>query len=86
MVEAIRVIFPFSINSSRVCCCFLLKYWISSKYSKIPFGAVKVFSASVKISRRSAVPAVVPLSFRKARLVCLAMIDAKVVLPTPDGP
>ena len=31
VVEAMRVIFPFSINSSRDCCCFLLKYWISSR-------------------------------------------------------
>ena len=31
MVEAMRVRDPFSMNSSRLCCCFLLKYWISSK-------------------------------------------------------
>ena len=31
VVEAITVIFPFSMNSSRDCCCFLLKYWISSR-------------------------------------------------------
>ena len=26
VVEAIKVILPVSMNSSRVCCCFLLKY------------------------------------------------------------
>jgi hypothetical protein len=31
VVEAIRVICPFSINSSKLCCCFLLKYCISSR-------------------------------------------------------
>ena len=31
VVEAMRVIDPFSMNSRRVCCCFLLRYWISSR-------------------------------------------------------
>ena len=31
VVEAISVIFPFSINSKSDCCCFLLKYCISSR-------------------------------------------------------
>ena len=36
------VILPFSRNSSRLCCCFLLKYWISSRYSSTPLGAIMV--------------------------------------------
>ena len=31
VVEAMRVMRPSSMNSSRDCCCFLLKYWISSR-------------------------------------------------------
>ena len=31
VVEAMRVMRPSSINSKRLCCCFLLKYWISSR-------------------------------------------------------
>ena len=36
------MILPFSMNSSRLCCCFLLKYWISSRYSSTPLGASMV--------------------------------------------
>ena len=61
MVEAIRVIFPFSMYSNKDCCCFLLKDWISSRYSSTPLGASSVSSWEV-ISRISAVEAVVALS------------------------
>jgi len=79
------VIEPFSINSSRLCCCFLLKYWISSRYRRMPFGASMVSSSSM-IARMSASPAVVALSFRSVRFVFSAMMRATVVLPVPDGP
>ena len=76
------VIFPVSMNSSRLCCCFLLKYWISSRYTSAPFGARKVSSSSLM----SAMPAVVAFKWYNLRSVCCAMMDATVVLPTPDGP
>ena len=82
-MEAIRVIFPFSIYSSRDCCCFLLKYWISSRYKRIPLGAANV-SSSATTSRISAVEAVVPLSRCRRRFVVRAMIPASVVFPTPE--
>ena len=85
MVEAIRVIFPFSICSSRDCCCFLLKDWISSKYSSTPLGAKNVSSWDT-ISLMSAVEAVVAFSLNRVRLVCLAMMLATVVFPVPLGP
>ena len=31
VVEAMRVTVPSSIHSSRLCCCFLFRYWISSR-------------------------------------------------------
>ena len=46
-VEAMRVILPFSMNSSRLCCCFLLKYWISSRYSSTPLGASMVSTSAM---------------------------------------
>ena len=64
MVEAIKVIFPFSIYSSNDCCCFLLKDWISSKYKSTPLGAKKV-SNWATISLISAVDAVVAFSWYK---------------------
>ena len=59
MVEAMRVMDPFSINSSRDCCCFLLKYWISSRYSSTPPGAISVPTSPMMslISWREAVVA-----------------------------
>ena len=79
------VILPVSMNSSRLCCCFLLKYWISSRYTSAPFGARKVSSSSM-IALMSAMPAVVAFRWYSLRSVCCAMMDATVVLPTPDGP
>ena len=76
---------PFSICSRRVCCCFLLKYWISSRYSRIPFGAARV-STSPTSALMSAVEAVVAFILCKVRLVVRAITDATVVLPTPEGP
>ena len=79
------VILPVSMNSSRLCCCFLLKYWISSRYTSAPFGARKVSSSSM-IALMSAMPAVVAFKWYNLRSVCCAMMDATVVFPTPDGP
>ena len=76
---------PSSRNSSSVCCCFLLKYWISSRYRRTPFTA-SIRSKPETISRMSAVEAVVPLSLQSFRFVCRAMREASVVLPTPGGP
>ena len=80
-----RVIRPSSMNSSRDCCCFLLKYCISSRYSSTPPGVRKVSSSSI-IFLMSAMPAVVALSLRRERLVRWAIIRATVVLPVPEGP
>ena len=85
MVEAMRVILPFSMCSSRVCCCFLLKDWISSRYSSTPLGASMVSSWET-ISLMSAVEAVVALSLKSFRWVRSAMMFATVVLPVPAGP
>ncbi len=85
MVEAISVTLPFSMHSSKVCCCFLLKYWISSRYSSTPFIPSKV-PVLCTASLISAVEAVVPLSFTRCLSVFLAIMEATVVLPTPEGP
>ena len=84
-MEAISVMLPFSMNSKSVCCCFLLKYWISSRYSKTPFTACSVFTCATT-SRISAVEAVVPFNLHRCMWLCFAMMDATVVFPTPDGP
>ena len=76
---------PFSINSSRDCCCFLLKYWISSRYSSTPPGAIRV-PTSAMMSRTSCREAVVALRRYRVRWVRLAMMLAMVVLPVPEGP
>ena len=85
MVEAIRVSLPFSINSNRLCCCFLLKYWISSRYSKIPPGASRVPTSAI-MSLISCRDAVVALSRYRVLLVFSAMMLATVVFPVPEGP
>ena len=85
MVEAIRVILPFSRNSNRLCCCFLLKYCISSRYSRIPFGAIMV-STSAMTFFTSWRDAVVALRVYSAFFACLAIMLATVVLPVPEGP
>ena len=85
MVEAMRVIFPFSMNSSRDCCCFLLKYWISSRYSSTPSGARRVPISAI-MSLISEIEAVVALSRWRGRLVRWAMMLATVVFPVPEGP
>ena len=64
-MEAISVIFPFSMYSSSDCCCFLLKYCISSRYKSTPFG-VKSVSSSAIMPLMSDVPAVVALSLWSA--------------------
>ena len=79
------MILPFSMYSNKDCCCFLLKDWISSRYSSTPLGAIKVSNCAV-ISRISAVEAVVAFSLYNVLLVCLAMILATVVFPVPLGP
>ena len=85
MVEAMRVSFTFSMNSSRDCCCFLLKYWISSRYSTTPSGARRVPTSAV-MALMSAREAVVALSRWKGRPIRAAAISATVVLPVPEGP
>ena len=85
VVEAMSVILPSSINSSSDCCCFLLKYCISSRYSSTPPGVSNVSSSAI-IALMSEMPAVVALSLRNVRLVFSAIILATVVLPVPDGP
>ena len=85
VVEAINVICPFSINSNKICCCFLLKYCISSKYNKTPFIVSNVFKFEIT-SLISEVEAVVPFIFTNLRLVVLAIMVASVVFPTPEGP
>ena len=85
MVLAIMVILPFSRNSSRLCCCFLLKYWISSRYSRMPLGASMV-STSAMIALISDRLAVVALRWYSAFRVRLAMMLAMVVFPVPEGP
>ena len=85
MVEAIRVNDPFSINSSRLCCCFLLKYWISSRYSRMPPGASSV-PTSAMMSFTSCKDAVVAFRRYSVLWVFSAMMLATVVLPVPEGP
>ncbi len=85
MVEAMRVILPFSMNSSRLCCCFLLKYWISSRYSSTPLGASMV-STSLMTAFTSCRDAVVALRWYRVFFVRWAMMLAMVVFPVPDGP
>ena len=85
MVDAISVILPFSMCSSSVCCCFLLKDWISSRYRSTPLGASMVSSWET-ISLMSEVEAVVALSLQSLRFVRSAMMLATVVLPVPEGP
>ena len=76
---------PCSTHSSRLCCWRLLKYWISSRYSKMPPAAPKVpISASTDLI--SLVEAVVPLSLCSCIPLPAAMMLATVVLPTPEGP
>ena len=85
VVDAMSVMRPSSINSSSDCCCFLLKYCISSRYSSTPPGVSSV-SSSAMISLISASPAVVAFSLRRVRLVFSAIMRATVVFPVPDGP
>ena len=85
MVDAISVIFPFSRNSSRLCCCFLLKYCISSRYSSIPLGASMVSTSAITFFT-SCKDAVVAFSVYSVLLACFAIMLATVVLPVPDGP
>ena len=84
-MDAMSVILPSSINSSSDCCCFLLKYCISSRYSSTPLGVRSVSSSDI-IALISAIPAVVAFNFRSVRLVFSAIILATVVFPVPDGP
>jgi hypothetical protein len=63
----------------------LIEYWISSRYSNTPLGAISVSSRAMT-ALMSAVPAVVPLSLTSSRSVVSAMMRASVVLPMPDGP
>ena len=76
---------PSSMNSNSDCCCFLLKYWISSRYSSTPPG-VSMVSSSEMIFRISEMLAVVAFRRRRVRFVLAAMMLATVVLPVPDGP
>ena len=76
---------PFSMCSSSDCCCFLLKYWISSRYSRMPSGAIIVPSWATT-SRMSWAEAVVALRRQSFRRVRRAIRLATVVLPTPEGP
>ena len=84
-MEAIRVREPFSMYSSRLCCCFLFRYWISSRYSRIPLHPARV-PVWAMISLISPTEAEVPFSLYRVMLLLLAMIRARVVFPTPDGP
>ncbi len=84
-MDAMSVIEPFSINSSRLCCCFLLKYWISSRYRSTPLGAIMV-STSPMIAFTSCRDAVVALRWYRVFFVRWAMMLAMVVLPVPEGP
>ena len=85
MVEAISVILPSSMYSSRLCCCFLLRYCISSRYSSIPLEPRNV-STSETTLLMSPVEAEVPFSLCSRMLADSAMIRATVVFPTPEGP
>ena len=85
MVEAMRVTSPLSMTSSRDCCCFLLKYWISSRYSRMPLGAIMVPTSPITSFTSERDP-VVALIRRRVRPDCLAMMFATVVFPVPDGP
>ena len=79
------VILPSSIYSSNDCCCFLLKYCISSKYSSIPPEPMTV-SVCDMTSLTSDSDAVVALSLYIVISACAAMMFAAVVLPVPGGP
>ena len=85
VVDAISVIRPSSINSRSDCCCFLLKYWISSRYRSIPPVPMSV-EVSAIISFISEREAEVAFSFRSVIPDPSAMIRAAVVFPVPGGP
>ena len=76
---------PCSTHSRRLCCWRLLKYWISSRYSKIPPLPPSV-PISLSTDLISLVEAVVPLSLCRRIPLPAAMMLATVVLPTPEGP
>ena len=85
MVDAMRVMEPSSMYSSRVCCCFLLRYWISSRYSTTPSMASKPPRSAMR-ALISPVEAVVPFRRYSFLPAPAAMMRAAVVLPTPEGP
>ena len=80
-----RVTVPCSTHSSRLCCWRLLKYWISSRYKRMPPDAPRV-PMSARTDLISLVEAVVPLSLCRRMPLPAAMMLATVVLPTPEGP
>ena len=84
-MEAIRVTLPSSIHSNRLCCCFLFRYWISSRYSRMPPAAASV-PISLSTALISPVPQEVPLSLCRVMPLFSAMMRATVVFPVPEGP
>ena len=77
-MDAMSVMRPSSMNSSSDCCCFLLKYCISSRYSRMPPGVRRVSSSAI-IALMSEIPAVVALNLLRLRLVFSAIMHATVV-------
>ena len=76
---------PSSMHSSRLCCCFLFRYWISSRYSRMPPAPASV-PISLSTALMSPVPQEVPLSLCSVIPLFSAMMRATVVFPVPDGP
>ena len=76
---------PSSIHSNRLCCCFLFRYWISSRYSRMPPAAASV-PISLSTALISPVPQEVPLSLCRVMPLFSAIMRATVVFPVPEGP
>ena len=86
VVAPIKIILPFSTYGKKASCWALLKRCISSTNTIVFLPYRRASSASFITALISRIPLVTALKLIKCACVCLAMILASVVFPTPGGP
>ncbi len=86
VVAPTRRMVPSSISGRKLSCWALLKRWISSTKSSVPWPCSRRSRAASNTLRSSGTPEKMALIWTKARSVSSASSRAMVVLPTPGGP
>ena len=86
VVAPIRTIDPFSTNGKKASCWALLNLCISSTNTIVLIPSLLLLSASSITFFISLIPDVTAENVMNSDFVCLAIILASVVLPTPGGP